>query len=151
MLTTETPAPVWETLELARDVDASLKPIHRRAFVAQLLRSDTVAFRDGARLVATAGFTPLPPEIVGEELAEIWFVCTPALGRHLWAFVRLARLTCSRVAQDGSVRIRAFVREGHAPGQRLAALCGLVRVAVHDGFERWEWLGGEVRQTALRR
>ncbi len=149
MLALASPAPIWETLELAQGQRAGLKPWQAQAFTLQLLRSVTVAFRDGAELVAVAGFMDLPPERPGEQLAEIWFLCRPSLARYLPGFIRLARLTCARAAQDGRVRIRAFVREGHAPGARLAVLCGLRCVAVGDGFERWEWQG-EIRTGRLR-
>ncbi|WP_239509004.1 enoyl-CoA hydratase-related protein, partial [Stenotrophomonas maltophilia] len=40
--------------------------------------------------------------IVGQKKArEIWFLCRPELAGHLRTFVRLARLTCARAAQDG--------------------------------------------------
>lgn len=150
MLAVSSPAPIIETLELVRDARQGLKPWQSKGMLLQLLGSLTVAFREGPDLVAAAGFFPLPPEESGEELAEIWLACRPELARNLTAFVKLARLTCLRASQDGTVRLRAFVREGHRPGQRLAVLVGLERVATRNGFELWEWRGGAIRSEAVR-
>ncbi|GBU16248.1 MAG: hypothetical protein COT56_21090 [Methylobacterium sp. CG09_land_8_20_14_0_10_71_15] len=152
MLRVSTPAPIMETLELVRETRAGLKPWQRRGLVLQVLGSLSVAFRIEHRLVAAAGFFPIEPEAPGEEAAEIWFLCRPELAGHLRTFVRLARLTCARAAQDGTVRLRAFVRQGHAPGARLAVLCGLELRDSRAGFDLWEWRGdGWVRQETVRR
>lgn len=134
------PAPIVETLELLQAQHRHLKPWQGRVMVHQLLDSFSVAVRDpgSGDLMASAGFFDLAPEIPGEELSEMWFVCRPELGRHLVSFVRLARLTCRVAADHGTVRLRAFVRAGHAPGGRLARLLGMERVATGGGFERWE-------------
>lgn len=142
MLRVSSPAMIAESLPVIARA-RRMKPWMRRAAVFQILQSDTVAFHDQAgRLVAVAGFFPLPAE--GKfEVSEVWFACMPAMGRDLLSFVKLARLTCARMAEHGSVKLRALVREGHRPGARLAVLCGFALVEAAHGFEVWEWSGGD--------
>jgi hypothetical protein len=136
-LALETPAPISETRELY----AALRPLKRhasRTATLQLLRSETVGFRLEGRLVAVAGFYPLPDAPDGSEADEVWFHCRPELAAHMREFVRLSRLTLERASHHGAIRLRAFVRPGHRPGERLAVLCGLKPV----GAGWWEWHRG---------
>jgi hypothetical protein len=147
-LALETPAPIGESTALFTAELAQLKRWQSRAATLQLLKSDTVAFRLAGELVAAAGFYPIPSDVPGEELAEVWFVCRPSLAPHIGEFVRLARLTCLRASHCGAVRLRAHVRRGHRPGSRLAVLCSFEKLGEAGGFEVWEWRGGQIHSGA---
>lgn len=142
MLRFETPAPVFEALPLIAQ-GTRFTRFMRRIALMQALESETVLFRapDG-EAIAVLGFYPMPDE-GGREVAEVWFACLPDLAGHMLGFVRAARLTCARMAEHGSVVLRAFVREGHAPGARIATLLQFERVGAQDGWELWEWSGGD--------
>lgn len=144
MLRFETPAPIFEAMPIIAQ-GARLTRFMRRISLMQLFNSETVLFRapDGAP-IAVLGFYPMPDE-GGHEVAEVWFACRRDLADHMIGFVRAARLTCARMAEHGSVVLRAFVREGHAPGARIATMTHFQRVDVLDGWELWEWSGGDER------
>jgi hypothetical protein len=134
------PAPLPDVLALYQ-ATAPMKPVTASAAILQAARSDTIGWFAGDQMIAAALFYPLDPERPGEDLRELAFVCLPALSGHLPAFIRSARLTRARLGEDALVRIRAHVRLGHLPGQKLARLCGMVAVSVVGDFERWETEG----------
>lgn len=138
MLRFETPAPIFEAMPIIA-YGTRMGRFMRRVVLMQLFNSETVLFRtsDGEAL-AVLGFYPLPDE-GSREVAEVWFACRPDLAEHMIAFIRAARLTCARMAEHGNVVLRAFVREGHAPGARIATLARFERVGFRDGWELWEW------------
>lgn len=140
MLRIETPAPIFEAMPIIAH-GARLTRFVRKIGLMQLFNSETVLFRapDG-EAIAVLGFYPMPDE-GGQEVAEVWFACRRDLSDHMIGFVRAARLTCARMAEHGSVVLRALVREGHAPGARIATLTYFRCVDVLDGWELWEWSG----------
>lgn len=142
MLRIETPAPIFEGMPIIAE-GGRMTRFMRKIGLMQLFNSETVLFRapDG-EAIAVLGFYPMPDE-GGREVAEVWFACRRDLADHMIGFVRAARLTCARMAEHGSVVLRAFVREGHAPGARIATLSQFERVGVQDGWELWEWSGGD--------
>lgn len=144
MLDVHAPAPLIDLLELFDPLTAA-RPTRTKLALWQATYSETVGFSlpDGP-LIAALGFLPLPPEEPGEDLQEMWFVCAPAIVPHLVAWVKLARLTLARLAQDGRLRIRAHVAAGHRPGQRLCRLLGFAPAGRDGSFEQWEWRGGRV-------
>jgi len=145
MLSVISPAPMVETMALHRQ-DLRMRRLTAKVLILQLHKSETFGLVDETgRLLATIGFLPLVPERDGEDLLELWFLCAPELGRHILRLARLARLTFRRMSDSGEVRIRALVRAGHAPGRRLAALCGMVLEGDEGGLERWEWSRADER------
>lgn len=136
-----TPAPMREVLDLFA-ATTPMKPVNAKAAVLQLARSETVGYYAGAELVAAAMYYPLPPEQPGEDLRELAFVCRPSFRHYLIPFARHARSMRAALASNGPVRVRALVRRGHAPGRRLAVLCGLSWVCERGAFDVWEFEGG---------
>lgn len=113
---------------------------HLQAMLLQSVRSETMAFvAEGGDVVMVVGLWPLSPLREGERLFELWLLIEPPAVPHLPALRRLARLMLARIAESGPVRIRALVRNGHAPGSRMCRLIGMAFVGVSDGFECWEW------------
>ncbi|MCO5091987.1 hypothetical protein [Bosea sp. (in: a-proteobacteria)] len=113
---------------------------HLQAMLLQSVRSETMAFVTAAgEVVMVVGLWPLAPLHEGERLLELWLLIEPPAVPHLPALRRLARLMLARIAQSGPVRIRALVREGHAPGARMCRLIGMSFVGAADGCECWEW------------
>jgi hypothetical protein len=113
---------------------------HLQVMLLQSIRSETMAFVDQAGVpVMVVGLWPLPALHEGERFFELWLLMERAALPHLPALRRLARLMLSRVAESGPVRIRALVREGHAPGGRMCRLVGMSFVDSCDGFDCWEW------------
>jgi hypothetical protein len=111
-----------------------------QAMLLQSVRSDTVAFAlPSGEVVMVVGLWPLAPLHEGERLFELWLLIAPEGVPHLPALRRFARLTLSRAAQSGPVRVRALVVEGHAPGARMCRLVGMSPVGVRAGHECWEW------------
>jgi hypothetical protein len=139
MLRAIAPAPLLDTVALYQR-GPLIRRFELKAVMLQLQRSDTWGFVDQAgMLMAAVGLWPLDPEAPGEELHEFWFVSRPEVARHLPSLIRLARLTCARVAHSASVRIRAHVRDGDRAGQRLCTLAGFRHQRTDHGWERWEW------------
>lgn len=119
-----------------------------KAAMLQAARAETVGFYDDDTIVAAALLYPLEAERPGEDLRELLFVCVPQAARHVRTIVRAAvairarwALTPPALAHSAQVRIRATVMRGHAPGERLAALCGLRPVGHPGPVERWELEG----------
>lgn len=136
------PAPLADILRLAAPA-GYLKPLQSRVLFLQAVMGATVAFADErGTVLVVIGMVPLPAERPGEELTELWFLCRPDIAPRLPGLVRLARLTLRRSAHGGVVRVRSFVRVGHAPGERLARLIGLLPAGRDGAFGRWEWTGG---------
>ena len=99
---------------------------HLQAMLLQSVRSETMAFITAqGEPVMVVGLWPLLPLREGERLFELWLLIEPPAVPHLPSLRRLARLMLSRVAESGPVRIRALVREGHAPGARMCRLVGM--------------------------
>jgi hypothetical protein len=93
--------------------------------------------------VACAGLLPLaapPPDdprpAARVRCFEAWFLARPAAAAHMLSFVRWAQLTLQRVAQDGPIEARAYVAEGHTPGQRIVRAIGFRRDAM-AGADTW--------------
>lgn len=135
-----TPAPIGDVVTVYT-ATAPMKPVNVAAMILQHARSTSIAYYADDDLLAVAMFYPLDPERPDEDLAELTLACLPALAHHMIPFIRLARLTRARLANDGHVRIRAHIRTGHRPGARLARLCGMVPVGVSGSFQRWEFEG----------
>jgi hypothetical protein len=127
---------------------APLKPLHARATLLQISRSETEGWFVGERLVAAAMFYPLPAVHPGERHVELAFACRPELRDHLVPFIHAAELTRARLASNGPVRVRALVRTDHRPGARLAVLCGMARTSRGSAFDVWEYEGApdEIRR-----
>jgi hypothetical protein len=136
----ETPSPIAETMQLYTRAGIG-KPLEIKSAIFQLYKSESFGFFDGEQLVAAIGFYPLSSTIE-ETLFELWFVCRPDIGKRLLPLRRAAHLTLAKVAESGGVRIRARVREGHAPGLRLARMIELTPVGAENGFEIFEWAKG---------
>lgn len=141
MISVHSPASLHELSALAYPGGVGM-PSHFRAMVLQLVVSDTVTIRLGDRALVVLGFWKLDPERQGEKLFELWFVVDPDAWRWAVPMVRLVRLTLQRLAESEPVRIRAHVREGHGPGQRLARLIGMRDAGRTANFEIWEWSNG---------
>lgn len=141
MISVSSPATLHELSALAYPAGIGM-PSHFRAMVLQLVVSDTVAIRHGDRVLVVLGFWKLEPEREAETLFELWFVVDPEAWRWAVPMVRLVRLTLQRLAETQAVRIRAHVREGHRPGQRLARLVGMKAAGSMAHFEIWEWSNG---------
>lgn len=133
------PAPFHEVSRLA--FPSGRAPArHLQVMLLQSVRSDTMAFvEEGGAAVMVVGLWQLAPLQEGERLFELWLQIDRRALPHLPSLRRLARLMLARVAESGPVRIRALVREGHAPGARMCRLLGMAFVGVFDGFEAWEW------------
>lgn len=134
------PADMPAALQLFADT-TPMKPLNAKAAMLQLARSETVAYYAGAELIAVAMYYPLPPERAGEILRELAFVCRPSFRFYLVPFIHHARLTRAALASNGPVRVRSLVRQGYAPGRRLAVLCGLSLVDARGAFDVWEFEG----------
>lgn len=130
MIRSTTAVPLPELLELYT-TDGRAKPLHVRAAILQAARSESVGWWDGNRLLAAALLYPLAP-----GLCELVFACRPEAGRHLVAIIHSARLIRADLPDD--LRIRATVRTGHAPGRRLARLCGFQPAGTAGLFEHYE-------------
>lgn len=139
MLALRTPAPLPDLLALYAASGAVLKPLQRKAVLLQGARSDSIGFYRAGEMVAAALLYPLPPEIAGEDLRELVFVCQPAAVHDLFAIVKAARST--RRALPDHARIRAWCRRDNAAGRRLASLCGLRPRGGAGPFKRYEWSG----------
>lgn len=143
-----TPAPLADVVALYTSAEGTIKPLEFKAALLQAARSDTIGFIAGGDMIAAAILYPCEPETPGEELRELAFACRPAAAGHLTAIIHAARLTRAALAETGAVRVRARVRMGHRPGQRLARLCRLRLVGTEGAFEVYEWAStdGQLRQ-----
>ena len=141
MLTLKSPAPLHDFSGLAFP-GGWCGRAHFKAMMLQLSISDSVAFYSGATCVLIVGFWPLPEEVEGERLLEMWVLVTVASVPFLQGLRKLCRLTLQRLGDAGRVRIRAHVRPAHRPGQRLARMIGLQFAGLNNGLERWEWSHG---------
>jgi hypothetical protein len=165
MIRAITSPPLDDVLQLYAD-SAGLKPrikvFAMRVALLQSARSECLGYVDDAgRLVAAVMLYPLDPEKPDEDLRELVFCCRPEASAHIGAIVRHARLIASRLAQSDGLRIRATVKAGHLPGQRLARLIGMTAAGFGaDGFEHWEWtpsheqrrqIGHPIGQAAIHR
>ncbi|MAA97413.1 MAG: hypothetical protein CMN87_18240 [Stappia sp.] len=74
----------------------------------------------GGDLLAVAYLWPTAP-----GWREFCLTIRPAARPHMRALVRLAQLRLDAVAQTG-LRVKAHVRPGHAPGERMARMVGFV-------------------------
>lgn len=117
----------------------AVKPLQVKAARLQAVRSETLGWYAGGKIIAAACLYPLDPEIESEDLREIAFACLPEAARHLVPIMHSARLIASRLAHIEGLLIRARVRAGHRPGQRLAVLAGFHLAANEGGKEIWEW------------
>lgn len=139
-LTVTTPAPTPAVLDLY-SAAVVMKPLHAKAAILQCARSQSFLFEAAGRPIAAALLYPLDAERRRERLLELAFVCLPELRQHLVSLIHLAHLTRDTLAQNGPVRVRAHVRHDHAPGHRLAALCGMTLVGRVGAFDRYEFEG----------
>jgi hypothetical protein len=140
MIAVETPAPLAPTLQLIFG-DNRAPSRHHRAAVLQCSQHESHGFRVNQQLICAFGFWPLGQDN-GRHYVEMWVAIGKAAVPHLKPLIRFARLALVRLGQDQAVTVRALVRRGHAPGQRLARLTGLVLAGEADGFELWEWPHG---------
>jgi hypothetical protein len=142
MMRIVSPAPLPDVL----DLHAQVRPLKRDEFRAAMLqhaRSESCGFYAGDKILAAFFLYPAPAERPGEDLRELAFACRPEFARHLVEFTRYgrafaARLTAAARPDDPPLRIRATVRTGHRPGERLAALFGLRAVGTAGTFTRYE-------------
>lgn len=134
--------PLDDVMQLYAD-QAGYKPRIRafamRAAMLQAARAEALGYYSGDCLVAAVMLYPLDPERKGEDLRELVFCCRPEAARHVGAILRHGRLTASRLADTPNLRIRATVKAGHLPGQRLARLLGMAAAGVFGAIEHWEW------------
>jgi hypothetical protein len=135
--------PLDDVLQLYADT-AGLKPqlrtVAMRVALLQSARSESLGYVDeNGNLIAAVMLYPLDPERLGEDLRELVFCCRPEASRHICAIVRHARLIASRLADTPHLRIRATVKAGHQPGQRLARLIGMTGAGEFGAVEHWEW------------
>lgn len=117
-----------------------MKSISARAAILQAARAENVGFYDGDRLIACALLYQ-----ADDGSFELLFACLPEADTYLTPIIRHARLTRARLADTAGIRIRARVRVGHAPGRRLALLCGLAPAGSDGGFEIYEWVSADER------
>lgn len=104
--------------------------------LTQVALSESYAVLEGDAVLALAGIAP-----VSGVAGEIWFGVKPnSLGRNLLPIVRLARQVIERRRSAYPAGLFCMVREGHRPGERLAAAIGCVPVDCWiEGAREWRY------------
>jgi hypothetical protein len=146
MITIRQPAPLGATVDLMFPGGIAPRKVLSAA-ILQVSAHESYGFEVGGRLICAFGFWPVGMERKRRVL-EFWLVIGAEAVPHLRGLTRLARLALQRLSQSEPVLVRALVRSGHAPGQRLARLAGLKQGRTVGGFERWEFRNGQTGPTA---
>jgi hypothetical protein len=146
MITIRQPAPLGATVDLMFPGGIAPRKVLSAA-ILQVSAHESYGFEVGGRLICAFGFWPVGMERKRRVL-EFWLVIGAEAVPHLRGLTRLARLALQRLSQSEPVLVRALVRSGHAPGQRLARLAGLKQGRTVGGFEQWEFRNGQTGPTA---
>jgi hypothetical protein len=146
MITIRQPAPLGATVDLMFPGGIAPRKVLSAA-ILQVSAHESYGFEVGGRLICAFGFWPIGMER-RRRVLEFWLVIGAEAVPHLRGLTRLARLALQRLSQSEPVLVRALVRSGHAPGQRLARLAGLKQGRTVGGFERWEFKNGQSRARA---
>jgi hypothetical protein len=146
MITIRQPAPLGATVDLM--FPGGMAPRKTlSAAILQVSAHESYGFEVAGRLISAFGFWPIGHERK-RRVFEFWLVIGAEAVPHLRGLTRLARLALQRLSQSEPVLVRALVRSGHAPGQRLARLAGLKQGRTVGGFERWEFRNGQTGARA---
>ena len=138
MIEIEAPSSLSDLTALAYPSGIGMRA-HFQAMMLQLAQSDTMTFRMDGQAKCIIGFWKLP-EIKENELHfELWLVISADASEHMLALWKIMRRTLARLGETQPVRIRALVRKGHAPGERMARLLGFEKSDPWGAFHLWEW------------
>lgn len=136
MILTRQPAPLDGTIRLMFPKGNAPRKLLQAALL-QVTAHESYGFSVGDDLICAFGFWPVGDDD-GVPVHEFWLAIGQLAVPHLKALARLSRLALARLTQVEPVVVRALVRQGHAPGGRLARLAGLAFAGIVDGFEIWE-------------